>query len=52
MVNGRPFAEIAANSKDFRTSIDGLIEGDVDGMVQQLFTSFDNEMGKAGFKIS
>lgn len=51
-MSARPFAEIAANSKDFRSSIDGLIEGDVDGMVQQLFTSFDNEMGKAGFKIS
>ena len=51
-MKARPFAAIGANSKDFRTSIDGLMVGDMDGMVEELFTSFDNEMGKAGFTIS
>jgi hypothetical protein len=51
-MDARPFAAIAANSKDFKTSIGGLIESDMDGMVEDLFTSLDNELGKAGFKIS
>lgn len=48
----RPFAEIGANSNDFRKSIDGLLIGEMDGIVTTLFDGFNNEMGKAGFTIS
>jgi hypothetical protein len=51
-MKARPFAAIGANSKDFRTSIDGLLVGDMDGMVTTMFDEFNNEMGKAGFTIS
>jgi hypothetical protein len=48
----RPYAEIAANSKEFNNALGELIGEDVDFLVQTLFTAFDNEMGKAGFKVS
>ena len=48
----RPYAEIAANSKEFNNALGELIGEDVDFLVQTLFTTFDNEMGKAGFKVS
>lgn len=51
-MKARPFAAIGANSTDFRTSIDGLMIGDMDGIVTTMFDGFDNEMGKAGFTIS
>jgi hypothetical protein len=51
-MGARPFAEIAIESKPFRDALNELLLDDMDGMVQPLFDAFDNELGKAGFKIS
>jgi hypothetical protein len=51
-MEARPYAEIAANSKEFNDSLSELIGDDVEFVVQSLFTAFDNEMNKAGFKVS
>jgi hypothetical protein len=51
-MDARPFAELGAESKEFRDALDELMEGDVEATVETLFTNLDNELGKAGFKIS
>lgn len=51
-MGARPFAELAAESIDFRTAIDELMEGELDVVAEEMFTALDNEFGKAGFKVS
>jgi hypothetical protein len=51
-MDARPYAEIAAESKPFRDALDELMQGEVEGVVETLFDSLDNEFGKAGFKVS
>ena len=51
-MKARPFAELAAESNDFRAAIDELMVGELDVVAEEMFTALDNEFGKAGFKVS